>query len=88
MNLGKVIIRENEDDKELLDVEEFKADLLFQINEDYETHEMYQEYLMEDVENPLSFDEYVKDLFESKLEDISNGYSIEILGDTYYKKLD
>ena len=81
------VIRENEEGKKKLSFKDFKKDLMFQIKEDINTQEMYEEYLMDDVENPLSFNEYTNEVFNMKIDEIKNGYSIEILGDTYYKSM-
>ncbi|XZH79455.1 hypothetical protein ACSW8S_16435 (plasmid) [Clostridium perfringens] len=79
-----IIIRENERDRKvLLNKELFEKELKEQITEDVNTLDMYNEYLCDDVENPLSLKEYQHERFNMLLSEVDNGYSIEIMGDTY-----
>lgn len=80
-NIVRIDFRGN---KEIMAYKDMKEDLIFQIKEDITTTEMYEEYLMEDVEKPLDFNEYCQEVLEMKLQQINNGYEIEIMGDTYF----
>lgn len=70
--------------KETMTYKDMKEDLIFQIKEDITTTEMYEEYLMEDVEKPLDFNEYCQEILEMKLQQINDGYEVEIMGDIYF----
>ena len=84
MNRKNILRIDFKGKKEVITYEDMREDLIFQIKEDIETTEMYEEYLIEDIEKPLSFNEYCEEVLEMKLQQINDGYYVEIMGDTYF----
>lgn len=83
--IKKNIVRiDFEGKKKKMTYEDMREELIFQIKEDITTTEMYKEYLMEDVEKPLSFNEYCQEVLQMKLQQINDGYCVEIMGDSYF----
>ena len=84
MNRKNILRIDFKGKKEVITYEDMREDLIFQIKEDITTTEMYEEYLIEDIEKPLSFNEYCEEVLEMKLQQINDGYYVEIMGDTYF----
>lgn len=83
MSTQKNAVRVTDDKKDILNYNDFIEDLKFQIREDYNTLEEYEEY-KSSYDSDLPISDFYTLKFDNLVNVMNNGYAIFIMGDTYY----
>lgn len=82
--MNRNVIRDNYGDTVVLNYEDFLEELDFQLYEDYDTTLEYQQCIIDTNDNALTFEDFIKVKTQNLINNMNNGYSATVMGDTYY----